>query len=106
MSLYSHLYSETSISAYKSLHLAPLRNTFSPGAGSPPPELVGRRPILEQARILSGRVLLRKPEKSLLLTGLRDAGEVYSPAHGDMAFTVPLFDEFMRRAIPERPRRS
>ena len=27
-------------------------------------------------------------------------GMVYSPAHGDMAFTVPLFDEFMRRAIP------
>jgi hypothetical protein len=28
-------------------------------------------------------------------------GMVYSPAHGDMAFTVPLFDEFMIRAIPE-----
>ena len=28
-------------------------------------------------------------------------GMIYSPAHGDMAFTVPLFDEFMRRAIPD-----
>ena len=27
-------------------------------------------------------------------------GMIYSPAHGDMAFTVPLFDEFMMRAIP------
>jgi hypothetical protein len=27
-------------------------------------------------------------------------GMIYSPAHGDMAFTVPLFDQFMRRAIP------
>jgi len=27
-------------------------------------------------------------------------GMVYSPAHGDMAFTVPLFDQFMMRAIP------
>ena len=27
-------------------------------------------------------------------------GMVYSPSHGDMAFTVPFFDEFMRRAIP------
>ena len=27
-------------------------------------------------------------------------GMIYSPAHGDIAFTVPLFDEFMRRAIP------
>jgi hypothetical protein len=27
-------------------------------------------------------------------------GMIYSPEHGDMAFTVPLFDEFMRRAMP------
>ena len=27
-------------------------------------------------------------------------GMIYSPAHGDMAFTVPLFDEFMIRAMP------
>jgi len=26
---------------------------------------------------------------------------IYSPAHGDMAFTVQLFDEFMIRAIPK-----
>jgi hypothetical protein len=25
---------------------------------------------------------------------------IYSPAHGDIDFTVPLFDEFMIRAIP------
>lgn len=28
-------------------------------------------------------------------------GMIYSPAHGDLAFTVPLFDEFMIRAIPQ-----
>ena len=28
-------------------------------------------------------------------------GMIYSPSHGDMAFTVPLFDEFMRRAMPQ-----
>ena len=27
-------------------------------------------------------------------------GMIYSPAYGDMAFTVPLFDQFMKRAIP------
>jgi hypothetical protein len=27
-------------------------------------------------------------------------GMIYSPAHGDLAFTVPLFDEFMLRAMP------
>ncbi len=30
-------------------------------------------------------------------------GMVYSPAHGDTAFTVPLFDEFMRRVMPFEP---
>jgi len=28
-------------------------------------------------------------------------GMLYSPAHGDTAFTVPLFDAFMRRIMPE-----
>lgn len=28
-------------------------------------------------------------------------GMLYSPVHGEMAFTVPLFDEFLKRAIPE-----
>lgn len=27
-------------------------------------------------------------------------GMIYSPSHGDTAFTVPLFDEFMRRIMP------
>lgn len=53
----------------------PIKNPFSPGAGSPPPELAGRAPILEQARILLGRVFLGKPEKSLMLTGLRGVGK-------------------------------
>jgi hypothetical protein len=53
----------------------PVKNPFSPGAGSPPPELVGRDPILEQARILLGRVKQRKSEKSILLTGLRGVGK-------------------------------
>lgn len=49
----------------------PIRNPFSPGAGSPPPELVGRDPILDQGRILLGRVKAKRSEKSVLLTGLR-----------------------------------
>jgi hypothetical protein len=28
-------------------------------------------------------------------------GMIYSPGHGDTAFTVPLFDQFMRRAMSE-----
>ena len=52
-----------------------IRNPFSPGAGSPPPELAGRSTILEQAEVLLGRVKARRPEKSLLLTGLRGVGK-------------------------------
>src|ERR1044072_3139648 len=31
-------------------------------------------------------------------SGLIQKGMVYSPAHGDTAFTVPMFDEFLRRS--------
>jgi hypothetical protein len=31
---------------------------------------------------------------------LIDKGMVWSPSHGDTAFTVPLFDEFMKRIMP------
>src|SRR6266481_8711774 len=62
------------INRYKS-HMDPIKNPFSPGAGSPPPELVGRDPILEQARILLGRVKQKRSEKSMLLTGLRGVGK-------------------------------
>jgi hypothetical protein len=53
----------------------PIKNPFSPGAGSPPPELVGRERILEEARVLLGRIKERRPEKSILLTGLRGVGK-------------------------------
>ncbi len=52
-----------------------IENPFSPGAGFPPPELVGREDILEQARILFARVKLGRSEKSMLLTGLRGVGK-------------------------------
>ena len=53
----------------------PLRNPFSPGAGSPPPELAGRAQMLEQARITLGRIKAGRPERSQLLIGLRGVGK-------------------------------
>jgi AAA ATPase domain len=53
----------------------PIKNPFSPGAGSPPPELVGRDEIMHEARVLFGRVRAGKAEKSILLTGLRGVGK-------------------------------
>ena len=36
------------------------------------------------------------PTRSKLIT----KGMIYSPQHGETAFTVPLFDEYMRRTMP------
>ena len=33
--------------------------------------------------------------------GLIKKGMIYSPQHGDTAFTVPMFDQYMRRAMPQ-----
>lgn len=43
-----------------------------------------------------------------LRSGLISKGMVFSPAHGDTAFTVPMFDRFLRRSMPNwaSPRRS
>jgi len=40
--------------------------------------------------------------------GLISKGMIYSPAHGDTAFTVPLFDEYLKRAMSgwQRPPRD
>ncbi|MBS0635609.1 MAG: ATP-binding protein [Verrucomicrobia bacterium] len=53
----------------------PIRNPFSPGAGTPPPELVGRQEILEKAKILFERIKIGKSEQCVLLVGLRGVGK-------------------------------
>jgi len=53
----------------------PLRNPFAPGAGTPPPELAGRGRLLEQVRIVLGRIKAGRPERSLLAIGLRGVGK-------------------------------
>jgi hypothetical protein len=48
------------------------------------------------ARILKREVTSLGPTRSQLIS----KGMVWSPSHGDTAFTVPLFDEFMHRIMP------
>ena len=36
-----------------------------------------------------------------LRNGLIRKGMIYSRQHGETAFTVPMFDEFMKRSIPQ-----
>jgi len=50
---------------------------------------------------------LKLPSLSPRRAKLINKGMIYSPQHGEIAFTVPLFDEFMRRAIPEfKPKKA
>lgn len=51
----------------------------------------------EVAAALGVRVESVAPRRS----GLIAKGMIYSPAHGDTAFTVPLFDQFLLRALPD-----
>jgi hypothetical protein len=51
------------------------KNPFSPGAGSPPPELAGRKAILEDAMVALERVKNGRAEKSMMLVGLRGVGK-------------------------------
>lgn len=58
----------------------------------------------------SGGVAERLGVKVQTIAPLRSSlikkGMIYSPAHGDTAFTVPLFDQFMLRTMPDGPRRA
>jgi AAA ATPase domain len=48
------------------------------------------------AERLNRKVNSLGPTRSQLIS----KGMIWSPSHGDTAFTVPLFDEFMRRTMP------
>lgn len=58
----------------------------------------------------SGAVADRLGVKVQTIAPLRSSlikkGMIYSPAHGDTAFTVPLFDQFMLRTMPDGPRKA
>lgn len=56
----------------------------------------------EIARRYGAKVETVGPMRSALIR----KGMIYSPAHGDTAFTVPLFDEFLKRAVPVERRGS
>ncbi|HEX4248716.1 MAG TPA: ATP-binding protein [Pseudonocardia sp.] len=53
----------------------PVRNPFAPGAGQRPPELAGRDRELDAFDVVLERVARGRPERSLVLTGLRGVGK-------------------------------
>lgn len=53
----------------------PISNPFTPGAGTPPPELAGRQWLLDQAMIALERIRRGRASKSFLMVGLRGVGK-------------------------------
>src|ERR671932_2091614 len=53
----------------------PVRNPYAPGAGQRPPELAGRDAELAAFEVLLERVSRGRPERSIVLTGLRGVGK-------------------------------
>jgi hypothetical protein len=74
----------------------PITSPYAPGAGTRPPELTGRESLRRTMQISIARIR----------NGLNAKGMIWSPNHGETAFTVPLFDEFMRRIMPGNEWRS
>jgi hypothetical protein len=59
----------------------------------------GPYPIADIADKLGLKVGSLSPRRAKLI----HKGMIYSPTHGDLDFTVPLFDDFLRRVIPTFP---
>ena len=53
----------------------PIRNPYAPGAGQRPPELAGRDAELKTFDVVLERVSRGRPERSVVLTGLRGVGK-------------------------------
>ena len=53
----------------------PITNPYAPGAGQRPPELAGRDEQLARFDVVLKRIVSGRPERSLVLTGLRGVGK-------------------------------
>ncbi|MFX0537546.1 ATP-binding protein [Ornithinimicrobium sp. Y1847] len=53
----------------------PIRNPYAPGAGQRPPELAGRDEQLDRFQVVLERIQRGRPERSMVLTGLRGVGK-------------------------------
>ncbi len=71
-------------------------NPYPPNAGAEPQAVVGRDDQLESFDLLLARIEAGRTEQSMIVTGLRGVGK-----HRYAAFTVPQFDKFILRAMPE-----
>jgi hypothetical protein len=61
--------------AISSYRVDPVRNPYAPGAGQRPPELAGRDREIAQFEVVLERIARGRPERSMVLTGLRGVGK-------------------------------
>lgn len=59
----------------------PIRNPYSPGAGTPPPYLAGRDDLVQAFETLLGRATIGNPVQPLVLSGLRGVGKTVLLLH-------------------------
>ena len=83
----------------------PRLNPYAPGAGSPPPELVGRESVIEQASIALDRIRTGLVARSLMLTGLRGVGKtvLLNRLHNDAeaaGFATVMLEAPERKSLP------
>lgn len=60
-------------------------------------------PTVQRLSDIANVLRLKSSSLSPIRANLIKKGMIYSPSYGDLAFTVPLFDEFMIRAMPNWP---
>lgn len=83
----------------------PVRNPFVPGAGASPPELAGRRLLLEQVEVVFQRALRGRVAKSFIAVGLRGVGKTVvlnraAQLARDAGFKVCLIEAHEKKALP------
>jgi len=83
-----------------------LHNPFSPGAGTPPPELAGRDNILNRALLTLARIKRGRAEKSILIIGLRGTGKTVllyeiSKLAENENYQTAMIEAHEKKSLPE-----
>lgn len=84
----------------------PVRNPYAPGAGTPPPELAGRKDVLEAGVTALKRIAVGRPSQSLILVGLRGVGKTVllnklRDAADEAGFKTAVIEAHEGKTLPE-----